>query len=162
MLVTSALVVTMGKQSLSRTQGFCRGDFKAHVGVCPDDGYMSFLICRFSSEWVSRVRRCHWFGFYYLVSLQLKTCDAERCAKERASCKCYLLHEICYHTSFIGANSFSVLTCLFPVLSPVCSFWLLLDWYLQVSFLCGSSPIFPTAYWSALLRCPVGTLTQLD
>lgn len=76
-LYTSVLIVTMGKQSQSCTQGCCRGDFKAHVGVCPDDIYMPFLICRFSSEWVSRVRRCHWFGFHYMVSLQLKTCDAE-------------------------------------------------------------------------------------
>ena len=116
------LWLSLWGNSHSCTQGCCRGDFKAHVGVCPDDGYMSFLFCRFSSEWVSRVRRCHWFGFHYLVSLQLKTCDAERYAKERASCECYLLHEICFHTSFIGANSFSVLTCLFPVLAPVCSF----------------------------------------
>lgn len=30
---------------------------------CPNDIYMSFLILGFSSQWISSVRRCHWFWF---------------------------------------------------------------------------------------------------
>lgn len=121
------------------------------------------------------------FGFHYTVSLQLiRRHDAEFysslkwCVKKRAGCGCYLFHEISYYSTSYRSKRFFCsqlffFFCLF--------FWVTSSYHIHphsvvfdyspvvspgVVFLCSSSPVLPTAYWTALPRCRKLSLSEAE